>query len=82
VPEGRRNLESVRAAVAAIFELRRQISGRNQGKPNSLLRKSRPGLGRDGVERELASTASSFMRPTTSNLRCAGHCRLRHATRP
>ena len=33
VPEGRRNLESVRAAVAAVFKLRRQIFDRNQGKP-------------------------------------------------
>ena len=33
VPEGRRNLESVRAAVAGIFELRQQIFDRNQGKP-------------------------------------------------
>jgi prevent-host-death family protein len=32
VPEGRRDLESVRAAVAGIFELRRQISNRNRGK--------------------------------------------------
>jgi prevent-host-death family protein len=33
VPEGRRNLESVRAAVAGIFKLRLQIFDRNQGKP-------------------------------------------------
>jgi prevent-host-death family protein len=33
VPEGRRNLESVRAAVAGLFELRRQILDRNGGKP-------------------------------------------------
>jgi prevent-host-death family protein len=33
VPEGRRNLASVRAAVAGMFELRGQISDRNQGKP-------------------------------------------------
>jgi len=33
VPEGRRNLESVRAAVAGIFKLRQQIADRNQGKP-------------------------------------------------
>jgi len=33
VPEGRRNLESVRAAVAGIFKLRQQIFDRNQGKP-------------------------------------------------
>ena len=33
VPEGRRNLEFVRAAVAGLFELRGQISDRNQGKP-------------------------------------------------
>jgi prevent-host-death family protein len=33
VPEGRRNLESVRAAVAGLFELRGKISNRNQGKP-------------------------------------------------
>ena len=32
VPEGRRNLESVRAAVAGLFELRQQIFHRNQGK--------------------------------------------------
>ena len=33
VPEGRRNLESVRAAVAGLLELRQQIFHRNQGKP-------------------------------------------------
>ncbi len=33
VPEGRRDLESVRAAVAVPFEFRQQISRRNQGKP-------------------------------------------------
>jgi prevent-host-death family protein len=33
VPEGRRNLESVREAVAGLFELRRQILHRNRGKP-------------------------------------------------
>jgi prevent-host-death family protein len=33
VPEGRRNVESVRAAVAGIFKLRGQIHGRNQRKP-------------------------------------------------
>jgi prevent-host-death family protein len=33
VPEGRRNLESVRVAVAGLFELRQQIFHRNQGKP-------------------------------------------------
>ena len=33
VPEGRRNLESVRAAVAGLLELRQQISHRNRGKP-------------------------------------------------
>ena len=33
VPEGRRNIESVRAAVAGLIELRRQIFHRNQGKP-------------------------------------------------
>jgi prevent-host-death family protein len=33
IPEGRRNLESVRAAVAGIFELRRQISERDAGQP-------------------------------------------------
>ena len=32
VPEGRRNLESVRAAVAGLFELRGKISDCNQGK--------------------------------------------------
>jgi prevent-host-death family protein len=32
VPEGRRNLESVRAAVAGLFELRGKISARNRGK--------------------------------------------------
>lgn len=32
VPEGRRNLESVRKAVAGILELRRQIAARNRGK--------------------------------------------------
>jgi len=35
VPEGRRNLESVRAAVAGLFELRQQIFHRNQGKPKT-----------------------------------------------
>ena len=33
VPEEHRNLESVRAAVAGIFELRQQIFERNRGKP-------------------------------------------------
>jgi prevent-host-death family protein len=33
VPEGRRNLESVRAAVAGIFKLLQQIFDQNQGKP-------------------------------------------------
>ena len=33
VPEGRRNKESVRAAVAGLLELRGKISDRNQGKP-------------------------------------------------
>lgn len=33
VPEGRRNLESVRAAVAGMFELRAKIADCNQGKP-------------------------------------------------
>jgi prevent-host-death family protein len=33
VPEGRRNQESVRAAVAGLFELRRQIFQQNKGKP-------------------------------------------------
>ena len=33
VPEGRRNLESVRAAAAGLFDLRQQIVHRNQGKP-------------------------------------------------
>ncbi len=33
VPEGRRNLESVRAAVAGMFELRGQIFDRNHGQP-------------------------------------------------
>jgi prevent-host-death family protein len=32
VPEGRRNLESVRAAVNGLFELRRKIFDHNQGK--------------------------------------------------
>ena len=32
VPEGRRNRESVRTAVAGILELRRKISAHNQGK--------------------------------------------------
>ncbi len=31
MPEGRRNLQSVRAAVAGLFELRGQISGRHKG---------------------------------------------------
>ncbi|HEY3856840.1 MAG TPA: type II toxin-antitoxin system prevent-host-death family antitoxin [Verrucomicrobiae bacterium] len=33
VPEGRRNLKSVRKAVAGILELRAQISKRNKAKP-------------------------------------------------
>ena len=33
VPEGRRNLESVRAAVTGLRALREQISKQNQGKP-------------------------------------------------
>jgi antitoxin (DNA-binding transcriptional repressor) of toxin-antitoxin stability system len=33
VPEGRRNLESVRAAVAGLFALRGEIHDRNRGKP-------------------------------------------------
>jgi prevent-host-death family protein len=33
VPEGRRNLESVRKAVAELCELSRQIAARNKGKP-------------------------------------------------
>jgi len=33
VPEGARNRESVRAAVAGILALRGQIAGRDQGKP-------------------------------------------------
>ena len=32
VPEGRRNLESVRAAVTGLFELRREITDSNRGK--------------------------------------------------
>ena len=32
VPEGRRNLESVRAAVTGLLELRGEISDQNQGK--------------------------------------------------
>lgn len=32
IPEGRRNLESVRAAVAGLFELRAQIAKDNHGK--------------------------------------------------
>jgi prevent-host-death family protein len=32
VPEGRRNLESVRAAVAGLYELRGKIADVNQGK--------------------------------------------------
>jgi prevent-host-death family protein len=32
VPEGPRNLKSVRAAVAGLFELRRKISDGNEGK--------------------------------------------------
>ena len=35
VPEGRRNLESVRAAVTGLIALREQISKQNQGKPKS-----------------------------------------------
>jgi prevent-host-death family protein len=33
VPEGGRNLDSVRAAAAGLFELSRQIAARNKGKP-------------------------------------------------
>ena len=33
VPEGRRNLESVREAVARLVELSREIAARNEGKP-------------------------------------------------
>ena len=33
VPEGRRNLESVRRAVAELFELSEQIAARNKGQP-------------------------------------------------
>jgi prevent-host-death family protein len=33
VPEGNRNLKSVREAVAGIFELRKQIFEGNKGKP-------------------------------------------------
>jgi prevent-host-death family protein len=33
VPEGRRNLESVRRAVAGLRELSNQIAARNKGKP-------------------------------------------------
>jgi prevent-host-death family protein len=33
VPEGRRNLESVRAAVAGLVELSEQIAASNKGKP-------------------------------------------------
>ena len=33
VPEGPRNLASVRAAVAELIALRRQIAARNKGKP-------------------------------------------------
>ena len=33
VPEGGRNLKSVQAAVAGLFELRGQILDQNQGKP-------------------------------------------------
>jgi prevent-host-death family protein len=33
VPEGRRNLESVRGAVAGLFELSKEIAARNKGKP-------------------------------------------------
>ena len=33
VPEGPRNLESVRAAVAELRELRQRIAARNAGKP-------------------------------------------------
>jgi prevent-host-death family protein len=33
VPEGRRNLESVRKAVAELIELSKQIAARNKGKP-------------------------------------------------
>jgi prevent-host-death family protein len=33
VPEGTRNLESVRKAVTELLELRKQIAARNKGKP-------------------------------------------------
>jgi prevent-host-death family protein len=33
IPEGNRNLKSVREAVAGIWELRKQISEKNKGKP-------------------------------------------------
>jgi len=33
VPEGRRNLESVRKTVGELLELSRQITARNKGKP-------------------------------------------------
>jgi antitoxin (DNA-binding transcriptional repressor) of toxin-antitoxin stability system len=33
VPEGGRNLDSVREAVAGLFELSRQIAASNKGKP-------------------------------------------------
>lgn len=32
VPEGRRSLKTVRAAVAGLFELRERIAGQNKGK--------------------------------------------------
>jgi prevent-host-death family protein len=33
VPEGRRNLESVREAIAGLFELSREIAAQNKDKP-------------------------------------------------
>lgn len=46
VPEGRRNLESVRTAVADIFRLRREISARNQGKPKLTVAEAKAWVGK------------------------------------
>ncbi len=45
VPEGRRNMESVRAAVAGLLELRGDISDGNQGKSKLAAAKVKTCLG-------------------------------------
>jgi predicted nucleic acid-binding protein len=55
VPEGRRKLESVRAAVAGMFELRGQIVAGNRGRPKLTAAEVKSWIGegrRCGVERE------------------------------